>query len=443
MEIKELMERIKRDDVRFVSLQFTDVFGTIKSLDLPVSRVEEICRNGIWFDGSSVEGFTRIQESDMHLFPDIETYSILPWTPAEMRRARIICDIELPNGDAYLGDPRGVLKRICARLKEKGMIFNVGPEPEFFLFRANCDRIHPVPFDTGTYFDFSPDDAAVRIRSKLMLALDALGLRVELGHHECGLGQHEIDFAFDEAVRAADNIQLMKATVKAIAAQEGIVASFMPKPVAADAGSGMHCHQSIMSLDGENLFYDADDAMHLSQFGRYFIGGQLAHAKGLAGILNPTVNSYKRLVPGYEAPCYISWAQTNRSALIRIPSSNGTPGSIRAELRSPDPSCNPYLGLAAMLAAGLDGIEKKMDPGNPLNDVNVYELSRRQRREKGIEELPGSLREALLALENDPLFERTLGKAACEAHLRGRWYEWDSFRVSVSEWELDRYLDTV
>ena len=443
MEVKELMERIKRVDVKFVSLQFTDVFGTIKSLDLPVSRIEEICKNGIWFDGSSVEGFTRIQESDMHLYPDLETYSILPWTPAEMRRARIICDIELPNGEPYSGDPRGVLKRMCADLREKGMVFNVGPEPEFFLFRANGDRVHPVPFDTGRYFDFSADDTAVRIRSKLMVALDSLGLQVEVGHHECGLGQHEIDFAFTDAVRTADNILLMKATVRAIAAQEGIIASFMPKPVAGDAGSGMHCHQSLMTADGVNLFYDADDAMHLSPLGKYFIGGQLAHAKGLTGILNPTVNSYKRLVPGYEAPCYISWAQTNRSALIRIPSSNGNPGSIRAELRSPDPSCNPYLGLAAMLAAGLDGIEKKIDPGAPMNNVNVYELSRRQRREKGIEELPGSLREALLALENDPLFEKALGKAAYEAHLRGRWYEWDSFRVSVSEWELDRYLDNV
>lgn len=443
MDVKELMERIKRDEVRFVSLQFTDVFGTIKSLDLPVSRIEDICKNGIWFDGSSVEGFSRIQESDMHLFPDPETYSILPWTPADMRRARIICDIELPNGDPYSGDPRGVLKRMCAELKEKGMIFNVGPEPEFFLFRTNGDRVHPVPFDTGRYFDFSADDTAVRIRSKLMVALDALGLQVEVGHHECGLGQHEIDFTFTDAVRTADNILLMKATVRAIAAQEGIVASFMPKPAAGDAGSGMHCHQSLMTLDGENLFYDADDAMHLSRLGKYFIGGQLAHAKGLTGILNPTVNSYKRLVPGYEAPCYISWAQTNRSALIRIPRTNGNPGSIRAELRSPDPSCNPYLGLAAMLAAGLDGIDKKTDPGDPLNDINVYELSRRQRRERRIEELPGSLREALLALESDPLFERALGGQVFEAHLRGRWYEWDSFRVSVSEWELDRYLDTV
>lgn len=443
MDVKELMERIKRDDVKFVSLQFTDVFGTIKSIDLPSSRVENVCKNGVWFDGSSVEGFTRIQESDMHLFPDLETYSILPWTPSDMRRARIICDIELPNGDPYAGDPRGVLKRMCADLKEKGMIFNVGPEPEFFLFRLNGDRVHPVPFDTGRYFDFSADDTAVRIRSKLMIALDALGLQVEVGHHECGLGQHEIDFQFTDAVRTADNILLMKATVRAIAAQEGIVASFMPKPVAGDAGSGMHCHQSLMSLDGENLFYGADDAMNLSQLGKHFVGGQLAHAKGLTGILNPTVNSYKRLVPGYEAPCYISWAQTNRSALIRIPRTNGSPASIRAELRSPDPSCNPYLGLAAMLAAGLDGIEKKTEPGDPLNDMNVYELSRRQRRERGIEELPGSLREALLALESDPLFENSLGKAAYEAHLRGRWYEWDSFRVSVSEWEVDRYLENV
>lgn len=444
MELKDLLKRIEEDNVKFVSLQFTDVFGTIKSLDIPHSRIREVCEKGIWFDGSSVEGFTRIQESDMHLFPDTDTYSILPWTPNDMRRARIICDIELPNGEPYLGDPRSVLKRICNELKEKhNLIYNVGPEPEFFLFKMNGDRIHPVPFDTGRYFDFSADDTAVRIRSKLMMALDQLNLQVEVGHHECGLGQHEIDFTFADAVRTADNIQLMKATVKAIAAQEGIIASFMPKPVSNEAGSGMHCHQSLMTADGTNIFFDENDPMNLSETAQYFIGGQLAHAKGLSGIVNPTVNSYKRLVPGYEAPCYIGWAQTNRSALIRIPSAAGKAGAVRAELRCPDPSCNPYLALAAMLACGLDGIEKRITPPKPLNDVNVYELSRRERRTMGIEELPGSLKEALLALENDVLFEKILGKSLYDAHLRGKWFEWDRYRLSVSEWELDRYLETV
>ncbi|MHC1771657.1 MAG: glutamine synthetase family protein [Flexilinea sp.] len=443
MDAKTLIKRVEEDRAKFVSLQFTDVFGTVKSVDLPVSKLPEALDQGIMFDGSSIEGFTRIQESDMHLRPDLDTYTVLPWSPEDMRRSRIICDVELPNGQPYKGDPRGVLKRVCAELDKKGMIYNVGPEPEFFLFKVNGEKAHPVPFDTGRYFDFSADDTAVRIRTKLILALNEMGLDVEVGHHEVALGQHEIDFRFADAVKTADNILMMKFTVKAIAAQEGIVASFMPKPVFGENGSGMHCHQSIFTKDGENLFYDPDKDMYLSDFARYFIAGQLKHSKGLAGMVAPSVNSYKRLVPGYEAPVYIGWAQTNRSALIRIPSAGGNPKAVRAELRCPDPSCNPYLALATMLACGMEGVEQRLEPMEPLNNVNVFELNRRQRREMGIEELPGSLKEALLALENDPLFESVLGADLFESYTRGKWSDWDEFRTSVSDWEIDRYLGAI
>ncbi len=442
MDEKTLMERIEADRVKFISLQFTDMFGTVKSVDLPVTKLKDAIEQGIWFDGSSIEGFARIQESDMHLHPDIDTYLVLPWTPEEIRRARIICDIELPNGDPYLGDPRSLLKRTCAELKEQGMIYNVGTEPEFFLFKMNGDRTHPIPFDTGRYFDFSADDTAVRIRTKLILALNEMGLDVEIGHHECAIGQHEIDFRFADAVRTADNIQMMKSTVKAIAYQEGIIASFMPKPVFGENGSGMHCHQSLFDLDGKNLFFDASDKMYLSPMAKSFIAGQLKHAKGLTGMVAPSVNSYKRLVPGYEAPVYIGWAQTNRSALIRVPSTGGKEKASRAELRCPDPSCNPYLALTAMLAAGMEGVRDQLVPIAPMNDVNVYELGRKERIRKGIEELPGSLREALLAMENDPLFRNAIGEKLFDAYTRGKWADWDNYRVFVSDWELDRYLET-
>ncbi len=443
MDAKTLIKRVTEDRAKFVSLQFTDVFGTVKSVDLPVSKLPEALDQGIMFDGSSVEGFARIQESDMHLRPDLDTYTVLPWTPEDMRRSRIICDVELPDGRPYSGDPRGVLKRICSELEQKGMIFNVGPEPEFFLFRGNGSGTHPVPFDTGRYFDFSADDTAVRIRTKLILALNEMGLDVEVGHHEVALGQHEIDFRFADAVTTADHIQMMKFTVKAIAAQEGIIASFMPKPVFGENGSGMHCHQSIFTTDGTNLFFDGTKEMNLSDFARHFIAGQLKHAKGLTGLVAPCVNSYKRLVPGYEAPVYIGWAQTNRSALVRIPSAGKNPNAVRAELRCPDPSCNPYLALAAMLVCGMEGVEQSLEPMEPMNNVNVFELTRRQRREMGIEELPGSLKESLLAMENDSLFESLLGKDLFDSYIRGKWSDWDEFRTSVSDWEIDKYLLTI
>ncbi len=444
MDRKDLLERVKEDHVKFISLQFTDVTGAVKSVDIPVHSLTNALENGVWFDGSSVEGFARIQESDMRLVPDPETYAVLPWSPPELRRARVFCDIYQPNGEPFAGDPRGVLKETLNRLrKERGWIFNVGPEPEFFLFRRNGpDHIHPVPHDVGGYFDFSANDEAVRVRTELMEALDGMGLEVEMGHHEVALGQHEIDFQFADALRTADNILTLKYTVKAIAAQHGLIASFMPKPIFGINGSGMHCHQSLFDLQGNSLFYDEQDEYHLSKIAYGFIAGQLHHARALSAIVAPTVNSYKRLVPGYEAPVYVGWAQINRSALIRIP--QYTPGrkqSIRAELRCPDPSANPYLAFVAMLAAALDGIDHNLPLPKPLNNVNIYQLTPEDRKKMKIEELPGSLSEALRVLDADEVIKQALGPTIYEAFTRAKWAEVEEYRMKVTDWELERYLE--
>lgn len=444
MDAKDLLKRVKEDNVQFVSYQFVDVLGAVKSVDAPVSQLEGALDSGVWFDGSSVEGFARIQESDMHLRIDPDTYAVLPWSPAEMRRARVFCDIYYPDGKPFPGDPRGSLKRMLEKLRLRGWVYNVGPEPEFFLFRRNGpETIHPVPFDVGSYFDFSPSDEAVRVRTELMAALDSMGLEVEVGHHEVALGQHEIDFRFADALRAADNVQTLKYTVKAIAAQRGLVASFMPKPIFGINGSGMHCHQSLFDLEGNNLFFDPRDSHNLSKIAYGFIAGQLAHARGLSGVVAPTVNSYKRLVPGYEAPVYVGWASVNRSALIRIPRyTAGQDNATRAELRCPDPSCNPYLAFAAMLAAALDGIDRQMVPPKPLNNINVYEMTREEREEMGVQELPGSLFEAIEELEKDPVIKGVFDPTLYAAYLRAKKAEWDEFRIHVTDWEIQRFLET-
>ncbi|GMV33048.1 type I glutamate--ammonia ligase [Chloroflexi bacterium CFX5] len=445
MDGKDLLKRVKEDNVKFLSLQFTDVLGAVKSVDMPIHRLEDVLNDGAWFDGSSVEGFARIQESDMRLKIDPETYAVLPWSSPESRRARVFCDIFTPAGEPFEGDARGALKRILAKIAERGWQFNIGPEPEFFLFKGeNGNGVHPVPHDTGGYFDFSSFDEAVVVRTALMNALDAMGLDVEVGHHEVALGQHEIDFRFADALKAADNVLTLKYTVKAIAAQHGLIASFMPKPVFGINGSGMHCHQSLFDVkNGKNLFFDAKDEARLSPLAYSFIAGQLEHARALAGVVAPTVNSYKRLVPGYEAPVYIGWAQQNRSALIRIPRyTEGRDKSVRAELRFPDPSCNPYLAFAAMLAAALDGIEKNMKPPKALNNVNLYHLDREERAKLGVTELPGSLAESLTELSKDNVLKGALGDYLTEAYLRAKWEEWDEFRLRVTDYEIQRYLET-
>ncbi|PWB75734.1 MAG: type I glutamate--ammonia ligase [Anaerolineales bacterium] len=443
MDSKDLLKRVKEDEVKFVSLQFTDVTGSVKSVDMPVNGLEGALEDGVWFDGSSVEGFARIQESDMRLVLDPDTYAVLPWSLDERRRARIFCDIQMPDGRPFEGDPRGVLKRMIAKIAERGWTYNIGPEPEFFLFKGgNGDSVHPVPHDVGGYFDFSAGDEAVRVRTKLMDALNSMGLEVEVGHHEVALGQHEIDFRFADAVKAADNVLTLKYTVKAIAALHGLTASFMPKPVYGINGSGMHCHQSLFDDKGNNLFFDEKDEYHFSPVAYSFIAGQLKHARGLAALVAPTVNSYKRLVPGYEAPVYIGWAQQNRSALIRIPRyTKGRNKSMRAELRFPDPSSNPYLAFAGMLAAALDGIDNKLTPPKPLNNVNLYHLDAKDRKKLGVGELPGSLGEALVELSKDKVLVDALGESAYEAFVRAKTEEWDEYRTHVTDYEIERYLE--
>jgi len=441
---REILKQAAKDGVKFVCLQFTDVTGAVKSVDIPVKRLERAIDEGVWFDGSSVEGFARIQESDMRLLPDADTYSVLPWSDPDRRRARVFCDIYNPDGTPFEGDPRGVLKRTRERIRARKWKFNVGPEPEFFLLRkSNSETIRAVPHDVGGYFDFSANDEAHSVRAELMLALSAMGLEVEMGHHEVGLGQHEIDFQFTDVLQAADNVVTLKYTVKALAAKNGLVATFMPKPFFGVAGSGMHTHQSIFDNKGNNLFYGPKDEFKLSPMAYQFVAGQLEHARGLSALVAPTVNSYKRIVPGYEAPVHICWAQTNRSALIRIPRfTEGRKFAARAELRCPDPSCNPYLAFAAMLAAGLDGMERELACPPAMNELNIYKMSASELAKLGIRQLPGSLAEALDELERDDVVRDCLGAAATEAFLRAKRSEWDEYRTRVMDWELETYLET-
>lgn len=443
MDDHTLLERVRADNVKFVSLQFTDVTGAVKSVDMPINRLPEALDAGVWFDGSSIEGFARIQESDMWLRIDTSTYAVLPWSPDELRRARVICDIFTADGSPFMGDPRGTLKRLLEKTKARGWVFNVGPEPEFFLFKHNGpERIHPVPHDVGGYFDFSANDEAVRVRAELMAALDSMGLEVEVGHHEVALGQHEIDFHFTDALRAADNVLTLKYTVKAIAAKHDLIASFMPKPIFGMNGSGMHCHQSLFDNHGINLFYEENDDYHLSDTAYQFIEGQLTHARAMTAVVAPTINSYKRLVPGYEAPVYVGWAQTNRSALIRIP--RYTPGNnkgVRAELRCPDPSANPYLAMSVMLSAGLDGIDNNMQCRKDLNHINIYQLTQEEREELEIAELPGSLAEAMRELDQDPVIKDALGSEMYMTFKRAKWAEVEEYRLKVTDWEVERYLE--
>jgi len=443
--MSDLVKQALADNVKFIDLQFTDIVGAIKSVTIPISGLENVLEKGMWFDGSSIQGFARIQESDMFLTPDASTYRVLPWTSTERRRARLLCDIKSPDGSVFGGDPRAVLRRAVEYAASLGYTYNCGPELEFFLFRrSESGAITPTPFDVGGYFDFSPKDENQSVRGEIVLALEAMGMKIEAAHHEVAIGQQEIDFEYADALTAADNAITFKYTVKAIAAAHGIHATFMPKPIFGINGSGMHVHQSLADVKtGKNRFSDTSDAYKLSKEAYGFISGQLAHARALAGIVAPTVNSYKRLTPGFEAPAYICWAQVNRSALIRIPRfMPGREQSTRIELRFPDPSCNPYLAFAAMLYAGLDGIQSGMATPDPVNE-DVYHFSPEDLSARGIGTLPGTLGEALDALEGDRLLMDALGEHIAEWYVRAKRAEWDEYRIRVSQWELDRYLETL
>jgi glutamine synthetase len=440
-EKDDIRRRIAEEGIEFVSLQFTDIVGIVKSVTIPVQELDTALDRGIWFDGSSVEGFARIAESDMYLVPVLDTYAVNPWNQENGRTARFICDVFTPDGEPFRGDPRHVLKRAMDTAAAMGYVYNTGPEPEFFLFRRDGDgQAVTRPHDQGSYFDLSTD-RGVEVRKEMARALAAFGIRVEASHHEVATGQHEIDFRFTDALRAADNVVTFKTTLKQVARQNGLHATFMPKPLAGINGSGMHVHQSLVRTDnGQNAFANAHEPYGLSKLARHFIAGQLAHARGMCAVLSPIVNSYKRLVPGYEAPVYISWGQNNRSALIRIPRVHPDRSeSTRVELRCPDPSCNPYLAFAVMLQAGLDGIRRELEPP-PISNENLYHLDDQGREARGMGTLPGSLGEALEELRRDDLVREAMGDHLLERFIEAKTIEWQEYCLQVSGWEHDRYL---
>jgi glutamine synthetase len=423
--------------VKFLRLQFTDILGVIKNVEVPDRQFETALDGRVMFDGSSIEGFVRIEESDMYLVPDLDTFRVFPWTqtPGE-RVARVICDIQHPDGAPFAGCPRTVLKRVIEQARAQGLTMMAGPEAEFFLFQTRDGEPIPETHDAGGYFDLTPIDLGEEVRRQIVLALEAMGFEVEAAHHEVAAGQHEIDFRYDDVLATADNVSTFRFVVKNVATRHGLHATFMPKPVFGINGSGMHTHQSLFA--GEtNVFDDADGRWGLSGACLHYIGGLLRHARGMCAITNPLVNSYKRLVPGYEAPTNIAWSERNRSPLVRVPAGRGR--ATRVELRMPDPSCNPYLAFAVMLAAGLDGMAQRIDPGPPVNK-NIFKMSHRERRHLRIDELPGNLSEALDAMEKDDLVGATLGNHITEHFLEAKREEWADYIRHVSPWEHDRYL---
>ncbi|WP_122645427.1 type I glutamate--ammonia ligase [Enterococcus mediterraneensis] len=437
---KEDIKRIvEEENVRFLRLMFTDIMGTIKNVEVPVSQLDKVLDNKMMFDGSSIEGFVRIEESDMYLFPDLTTWMIFPWESEHGKVARLICDIYNPNGEPFAGDPRGNLKRALSDMEKLGFTsFNLGPEPEFFLFKLDEDGEITMDLnDKGGYFDFAPTDLGENCRRDIVLELEKLGFEVEASHHEVAPGQHEIDFKYADVVEACDNIQTFKLVVKTIARKHGLHATFMPKPLFGINGSGMHCNMSLFKGD-ENVFFDKDGEMQLSQTAYYFLGGLIEHARAYTAVCNPIVNSYKRLVPGYEAPVYVAWSGRNRSPLIRVPESRGL--STRLELRSVDPSANPYLAMAVLLQAGLDGIKNKITPP-PAVDRNIYVMNEAEREAAQIKDLPSTIHNAIKELRKDPVMVDALGKHIYANFVEAKRLEWASFRQTVSEWEREQYLE--
>ncbi len=434
----DLLARVEQEQIKFIDLQFTDVVGVVKNVTIPVTQFSAALDHGTWFDGSSIEGFARIAESDMYLMPDLSTYAVLPWLSNDDKTARIICNVYTPNGQPFLGDPRGVLTRVLNEAEQMGFIFQTGPELEFFLLKPAPDGtvIPPVPHDAAGYFEVETSVGAA-IRRQMVSTLAAFGIEVESLHHEVATGQHEIDFRYSDALRTADNAVTFRVALKIIAQQNGLYATFMPKPLRGINGSGMHVHQSLwFKANGANAFADPGDIHGLSQIAKRFMAGQLAHARGMCAILAPLVNSYKRLVAGYEAPVYLSWARINRSALIRVPRAYEG-DSTRIELRCPDPSCNPYLAFAVMLAAGLDGIRREL-PIAEATDENLYLIDNQRRAALGT--LPASLDEALEELENDDVIRDALGAHVYERFVSAKKLECDDYRLEVTAWELNKYL---
>jgi glutamine synthetase len=435
-------EDIKRlaseENVKFIRLQFTDILGTIKNVEIPISQLEKALDNKMMFDGSSIEGFVRIEESDMYLYPDLTTWVVFPWTAEKGKVARLICDIYTPEGKPFEGDPRNNLRRVLKEMEELGFTdFNLGPEPEFFLFKLDQNGEPTLELnDQGGYFDLAPTDLGENCRRDIVLELEEMGFEIEASHHEVAPGQHEIDFKYADALTACDQIQTFKLVVKTIARKHGLHATFMPKPLYGVNGSGMHMNLSLFN-NGKNAFYEPTGDLEMSDTARQFIAGILKHAPNFTAVTNPTVNSYKRLVPGYEAPCYVAWSARNRSPLIRIPASRGL--STRVEVRSVDPAANPYLAMAVLLKAGLDGIKNKLTPPAPV-DRNIYVMSKEERIEEGIIDLPATLAQALDQLKSDEVIVAGLGEHIMEHFVEAKEIEWDMFRTVVHQWERDQYM---
>lgn len=434
---EEVLKKARELGVKFVHLQFTDIIGVLKSVAIPVEQLEAALSGDLLFDGSSIEGFVRIEESDMYLHPDPSTFAVFPWTVNQGTVGRLMCDIRNLDGTPFAGCPRHTLKAVLAEAAEMGYTMMAGPEPEFFLFdRDELKRATTSTLDRAGYFDLSPVDLGEEARRDMVLALQKMGFEIEASHHEVAPAQHEIDFRYADGLKTADNIATFKFVVRVVARQRNLHATFMPKPAFGMSGSGMHTHQSLFR-NGENVFYDPKGEYQLSDEALYYIGGLMKHARAFCAITNPTVNSYKRLVPGYEAPVYIAWSERNRSPLVRVPAARKS--ATRIELRSPDPSCNPYLALAVMLKAGLDGIKNKISPPAPVNR-NIYALTAAERKEMGIESLPGSLKEALEELQRNPVVRGALGPHILERFIEAKNLEWDIYRTQVHRWEIDQYL---
>jgi glutamine synthetase len=435
---EDILRIVKEQDVKFIRLQFTDIFGMLKNVAITSEQLEKALDNKCMFDGSSIEGFVRIEESDMYLRPDPDTFVIFPWRPQNGKVARLICDVYNPDGTPFEGDPRYILKKALKKANDMGYdIFNVGPECEFFLFLTDSEgKPTTVTHDNAGYFDLGPVDLGENARRDMCLVLEEMGFEIEASHHEVAPGQHEIDFKYGDALTTADNIMTFKMVVKTIAQRNGLHATFMPKPIFGINGSGMHTNTSLFK-DGKNAFYDEKDPLQLSQEAYWFIGGLLKNMKSIAAITNPIVNSYKRLVPGYEAPVYLAWSGRNRSPLIRIPAARGE--ATRVELRCPDPACNPYLAIAAVLSAGLDGIENKIQPPAPT-DKNIFEMTEEERTKEGIEALPGSLEEAIKEMSKSELVRQVLGDHIFYKYIEAKNKEWDEYRTKISKWEIDQYL---
>ena len=434
---EDIWRMIEEEDVEFIRLQFTDIFGTLKNVAVTTSQLERVLNNEIMFDGASIEGFARVEQSDMFLRPDLDTFAIFPWRPQQGKVARFLCDIYRPDGTPFAGDPRHVLKRTVQEAAEMGYQMDVGPECEFFLFHTD-DEGNPttITHEKAGYFDVGPLDLGENARRDMILTLEDMGFVVEASHHEDAPAQHEIDFHYDEALKTADDIMTFKLAVKTIAKRHGLYASFMPKPKTGVNGSGMHINMSL-ARDGVNVFYDGQDCNHLSKEGYWFIGGIMKHIAAITAIANPLVNSYKRLVPGYEAPVYIAWSMRNRSPLIRIPAQTGT--TQRIELRSPDSATNPYLAIAVCLAAGLDGIRNQIEPPASV-EGNIFAMSEEEREKAGIKYLPTSLAEAIDGLEQDALIREVLCEHICRKYIEAKKEEWKEYCAAVSSWEIDRYL---